>query len=346
MWPINQSEKKSNMEEFGIIMDQLSKHGYQYIRTIGFGNFSQVYLCKSLKYNILFALKRIINSKVTDSEYNALISLNHHYIVQLYEIIKEEDCTYLVMDYCPNNTLMQKGKLSYNEFIHYARQILEALSYCHSKLIAHRDIKPDNIFIDQYDRIKLADFGFAKQFDHETISTERCGSIMYCSPEIVKGQSSFDPFQADIYALGITFYYMITGKFPFISSSLENLKKSIIYGQIDFSDYDVNSEIKNLIMKMTARNPKMRPAVDSLLNFNIFNQPQKTVSFYSHFSKSQYRFFTNTHHINKSMSFSSGSEMQNEPIPLKKRKPAINQCKSIIVTPNVPINSFHSTFNH
>ncbi|KAK8843199.1 hypothetical protein M9Y10_025047 [Tritrichomonas musculus] len=95
---------------------------------------------------------------------------------------------------------------------------------------------------------------------------------MFCSPEIVKGHSSFNPFQADIYALGITFFYMITGEFPYPSFPIDELKRFIAFDQIDFSEYNVDPEIKYLIMKMTSNNPKMRPEASRLLKLPIFQQ--------------------------------------------------------------------------
>lgn len=277
------------------IKADLSKHEYEYIKMIGKGSYAYVFLCRSLKYNDFFAVKRATNIKVTDYEYSALIDLNHHYIIQIYDIFNENDSQYMVMEYCPNQTLKQKGRLDHKKFIYYSKQILEALSFCHSKKIAHRDIKPDNIFLDKHDRIKLADFGLAKHFDKNIKSTEHCGSVMYCSPEIVKGES-FDPFSADIYALGITFFFMITGKHPFNNSSLENLKRSIIFSQVDFSqaNVDVNEKIKSMIIKMTSHSPKLRPLVDQLLALPIYNKPKgKTpINYYSIYSKSQIRLST------------------------------------------------------
>lgn len=259
------------IKNFDQIKKVLNCHGYSFLQQIGSGSFSNVFLCKSDKYNQLFAIKRVFNSYVLESEYNALISLDHPLIIKLYETFKDENSEYLVMEYCPNKTLKQKKKLEYDKFVYYAKQILDSLSYCHSNKIAHRDIKPDNIFLDQYDRVKLADFGFAKHFDSNISSNEKCGSLMYCAPEIINNLQ-FDPYLADVWALGITFFYMATGKCPFTSISSESLKQEISFGFIDFTNTHINREIKSVIQKMTVKSPKSRASIDDIKNLPIFNR--------------------------------------------------------------------------
>lgn len=266
------------------IKETLSMHGYDYKEFLGKGGFSSVFLCKSKKYNQIFAVKRAIKHKLTEYEYNALVSLNHTNIIKLYDSFNDDDSQYLVMEYCQNGTIRQKGSLQYDRFIIYAKQILEAIAYCHSNNIAHRDIKPDNIFLDQYNHIKVADFGMARQFKEESKSKEMCGSFKFYSPEMFEYQE-ICPFKADIWALGITFFYMATGSYPFESKSIEEMKQFIIYGEIPFSRHNIDPKIQFMIKKMTEKNPKLRPPADKLLNFPIFNQnlPLKTsVIFKSH----------------------------------------------------------------
>lgn len=259
----------SDLEQIKAI---LSNHGYEYLELIGRGSFAEVYLCESKKYFDTFAVKRVIHQNCqTQSEYDALIHLDHPYIIKLYEIFEEDESQYLVMEYCPNNTLKNKGKLDYNQFLYYSKQILEALLHCHSRKIAHRDIKPENIFLDKYNRTKLADFGLSKQFDKETITYENCGSLMYCSPEIVNKQP-YNPFKADIWALGITFFFLITGKYPFPHHSQKELVKVISLGSIDYSNVHINHKIKSLIQKMTNKIPNNRPNIDELLNLPMYNE--------------------------------------------------------------------------
>ena len=257
------------MFDINQVQKTLSNHGYEFIKVIGQGAFSSVLLCQSKKYNHQFAIKRAIKHRLTEFEYNVLVSLNHPHIIRLYDSFYDDDAQYLVMEYCPNGTIKAKGALSYDKFIYYAKQILEAIVYCHSKKIAHRDIKPDNIFLDEYDHIKIADFGLAKKFDREDKSTDKCGSLMFFSPEMIQCHN-ICPFKADIWALGVTFFFMATGSYPFQCDSRDELKSLILLGDFNFDFYDVDPQIRYLICKMTSRIITSRPSADKLLKFPLF----------------------------------------------------------------------------
>lgn len=331
----------------------LCSHGYEYIETIGSGSSSNVFLCSSEKYHQSFAVKCVINNKLKASEYNALTSLHHPYIINLYEAFEYHNSEFLVMEYCPNNTLKHKRKLKYDEFIYYARQILEALAYCHEHKIAHRDIKPENIFLDYYDRIKLADFGLSKYFEQNITSNEKCGSLMYCSPEVLQKQP-FDPFQADIWALGITFYYMATGSFPFPAKNYDELLQMIKLGHLNFANADLDPNIKLLIQKMTSKNPISRPTINDILNMTIFNQIKakritKTIS--SAKFGPRRKFAKNNCFVTPSFSFSDNISLKNgsDSIPITNSynrnssftnftsyKSTIRQSKSDFLPPKIP----------
>lgn len=259
-----------NDVEVDQIKDFISQHGYEYQSFLGKGSYSSVILCQSRKYNKQFAMKRAIKRQILLQEYSTLISLNHPNIISLYDSFEDDFYKYLVMDYCPNGTLHEKKRLPYNKFIVYAKQILEGLSYCHSHNIAHRDIKPENIFLDQYDHVKIGDFGFAKQFDNNEKSKEKLGSITFLAPEMLTFQGVC-PFKADIWALGITFFFMATGDYPFKSSCREDLQKLIINGDVNLNKYQVDQRVRFLINKMTIKDPKNRSTAEELLRLPIFS---------------------------------------------------------------------------
>lgn len=248
-----------------------SQYGYEYTDVLGQGSFSCVILGQKAQYGQKFAIKKSTQKEMSEYEYKLMIHLNHQNIVKLYDVFEDDVSQYIVLEYCPNGTIQQKGKLPNDQFICYARQILEAVSYCHSINIAHRDIKPDNIFLDQNGRIKLADFGMAKRFEIDEKSKEKCGSLMFFSPEMIQNQFVC-PFKADIWALGVTFFYMVTGTFPFQSKSREQLKQLIFLGDFDFDKYDIDPDIRYLINRMTTKNANLRATAEELLQLPMFNQ--------------------------------------------------------------------------
>ena len=110
------------------------------------------------------------------------------------------------------------------EIRQYFRDLISALEYCHDCAgVIHRDIKPENILIDENNKVRLADFGVSHIMEngHDTI-TNRAGSNFYFSPEIILG-NTYKGKPADIWALGVTLYFMNTKKFPFMSNKLQEL---------------------------------------------------------------------------------------------------------------------------
>lgn len=258
------------MVEIEHIQEVLSQHGYEYKGFLGKGGFSSVLLCESKKYNQFFAVKRSVKHQITEDEYNHLVNLNHANIIRLYDYFHDESSHYLVMEYCPNGTMQQKGKLPYDKFIYYAKEILEAIAFCHSHNIAHRDLKPENIFIDQYDHVKLADFGIAKQFEYDEKSSEKCGSLMFVAPELLQYHET-NPFKGDIWSLGITFFYMATGKFPFRNTSQEELRQNVFRGEIEYIRFDIHPKIRFLVNKMCTKDQNNRPTAEKLLSLPMFS---------------------------------------------------------------------------
>lgn len=340
--------KKASDKEH--ISKTFSSHGYEYVDHIGSGSFSSVYLCHCPKYNNQFAIKRILKEKFEAHECNALISLNHPHIIKLYLTFDDNDYHYLVMEYCTNGTFKKKGNLEYEKFVYYAKQILEALAFCHSNRIAHRDIKPDNIFLDQYDHIKLGDFGLAKQFESRTKIGEKCGSLMFSAPEILL-KNSICPFKSDIWALGITFFYLASGKYPFPKDSREDLKRAIQMGQLDYSYVQLNPQIQSLIQKMTARNPNLRLSAEKLLQLPIFKGIQnrkisKTVSLFSYQYglkiKTSSPSFTCPPQNSRKMTFHP--EEENEQNNEENKNIKLYTMKSVSHFPKYQINQTHSHY--
>jgi hypothetical protein len=155
-------------------------------------------------------------------EARALAKLNHPNIVAVYEFGQVEGLHYFVMEYVDGTTLRQMeraGRLSPREALAIVPAICDALQYAHDEGVVHRDIKPENVLIDRRGRVKIADFGLARMLDLEsgavrlTGEGQVMGTPHYMAPEQIEHPLEVD-HRADIFALGVVFYEMLTGELP------------------------------------------------------------------------------------------------------------------------------------
>lgn len=204
---------------------------YQIIERIGGGGMAVVYKAKCLLLNRYVAIK-ILRSEFTDDEEfvkrfrveaQAAASLNHPNIVSIYDVGKQDDLQYIVMEYIDGITLKDyindKGVLPWKEAVGIAIQICSAIEQAHKNHIVHRDIKPHNIMITKEGIAKVTDFGIARAVTSATITMvgSTIGSVHYFSPEQARG--SFTDEKSDLYSLGVTIYEMVTGRVPFDGES-------------------------------------------------------------------------------------------------------------------------------
>lgn len=204
---------------------------YKLIERIGGGGMAIVFKAKCLLLNRYVAVK-ILRSEFTDDEEfvkrfrveaQAAASLNHPNIVSIYDVGKQDDSQYIVMEFIDGITLKdyinEKGVLPWREAIGIAVQICSALEQAHKNHIVHRDIKPHNIMITSEGIAKVTDFGIARAVTSATITMvgSTIGSVHYFSPEQARG--SFTDEKSDLYSLGVTIYEMVTGKVPFDGES-------------------------------------------------------------------------------------------------------------------------------
>ena len=192
--------------------------------------------------------------------------------MKLYEVIDHTKYLYLVQEYIKGISLLEVLKSEKNHYIEQNRalklylQVLNALSYCQSKNINHRDIKLENILVIQDDIIKLIDFGFAIKSNKETYQKLLCGTPSYMAPEIVNKEKYIAQY-SDVWSLGILLYTILFGRFPFRAKDDEKLFRLINEGIIVFpEDIPVHGYIKNLIKKILNVNPRLRPNIDEIIN--------------------------------------------------------------------------------
>ncbi|KAH0785356.1 CAMK family protein kinase [Histomonas meleagridis] len=265
------------------IQEILPEHHYHFTRAIGVGGFGSVFLVRSDKYNQDFCIKRIKQKEPafdqTKNEAETLIRLCHPNIISMYEFFFDETRTYLyiVLEYCKGGSLkdlvQKEGPIKPPKLYSYCYQIMNALFHCHEQNVAHRDIKPANILLDSYGRTKLADFGLSKKFEKGEVLKSCAGSRPFMAPEIINGQNN-DPFLADIWSLGITFYTIAFGKLPWKVHDVDEMENAISLGIFTFPSY-AEPGFCQLIRSMTAVNPKKREPLAKLLRSPIFDSIKK-----------------------------------------------------------------------
>ena len=248
---------------------------YYSTEPIGSGSFSVIYKGWRIidKYPVAVKyITRNINIKYLYSEINVMKSINHINIVKLYDVIKDKTKTYLILEYCNNGNLSKYIKS--NNHLHtkeYIYQIISGLEYLYKSNILHRDIKPQNILINN-NIIKICDFGFAKNIENNELINTICGSPLYMAPEILKN-GHYSP-KSDIWSLGVIIYELLFKKHPYPSNSntelIYNLKNN---ENIYIDDID---ELSNLLIKMLKKDVYLRITWKNLFNSSWYTNYKKT----------------------------------------------------------------------
>lgn len=200
---------------------------YELLEKIGDGGMAVVYKGKDKLLNRYIAVK-ILRPEFTKDvtfvenfkrESQAAAGLSHPNIVGVYDVGREGNINYIVMELIEGDTLNKiierEAPMDYRKVIDISKQVASALRIAHKNKIIHRDVKPHNIMVTNDGVVKLADFGIARAVNDATLSTgsKIVGSVHYFSPEQARG--NYVDERSDIYSLGIVMYEMLTGKVPF-----------------------------------------------------------------------------------------------------------------------------------
>ena len=171
-------------------------------------------------------LPRNMSRKFLPRELEIIATIRHPNIVQTFEIIHINFMTYITMECAKRGDLLEfihlKGILKEDECRSKIGQVLSAVEYLHGKSIVHRDLKCENILIGSDETLKLADFGFAREFLDDDLSETFCGSPAYAAPEIIQG-IPYNCKLSDIWSCGVILFTMSIGCMPFRDHNLRTL---------------------------------------------------------------------------------------------------------------------------
>ena len=260
-------------EEINNIKADLLGHGYIFQDVIGRGGYASIVTARHEQYPDIFAIKVFRADMKTEKSFGAEVSslsrLNHSNIVKIYEHFSTSLFHFLVMKYYSNGNLKDIIASGTDvDFPSTAYKILSAIRFCHERGIAHLDIKPANILMNEHTLV-LSDFGLAAEVGRGGKKLTRfSGSKPYSAPEVIQGMK-YDPMKADVWSAGVTLYYILARKIPWKSSQPRMRNHEICAGLIEYPS-GADSRFVELIRSMLNVEPSKRPSVEKLLANDIF----------------------------------------------------------------------------
>ncbi|XP_015221799.2 serine/threonine-protein kinase ULK1 isoform X2 [Lepisosteus oculatus] len=263
-------------------MESVGKFEFYRKDLIGHGAFAVVFKGRHKEKHDWEVAVKCINKKnlaksqtLLGKEIKILKELKHENIVALHDFQEMASCVYLVMEYCNGGDLADylhsKGTLSEDTIRLFLQQIAGAMKVLKAKGIIHRDLKPQNILLSHTGgrksnpnntRIKIADFGFARYLQNNTMAATLCGSPMYMAPEVIMSQT-YDA-KADLWSIGTIVYQCLTGKAPFQASSPQDLRlfyeknKSLVPN----IPRETSAHLRQLLLGLLQRSPRDRMSFD------------------------------------------------------------------------------------
>ncbi|KDP40264.1 hypothetical protein JCGZ_02262 [Jatropha curcas] len=257
---------------------------YELVRLLGRGSFAKVYSARSLVDNNMVAIKIIDKTKTVDAamepriicEISAMRRLQHHpNILKIHEVMATKTKIYLVMELALGGELfskvLQRGKLKESKARWFFQQLVSALHFCHQNGVAHRDVKPQNLLLDENGNLKVSDFGLSAlaeiQNDSCVLQTA-CGTPAFTAPEVMARRGYEGP-KVDAWSCGVILFFLLSAKLPFDDSNL-----AVMYKKIHKRDYQMPTPIsksaKSIITQLLDPNPTTRMSIEQLMNHSWF----------------------------------------------------------------------------
>jgi len=253
------------MDRIGTILGN-----YQLTQLLGQGGFAEVYLARHLHLKTQVAIK-ILYGKLSTQDIQAftkeaqtIASLQHPHILRVFDFGFMQSLPFLVMDYAPGGTLRDRhpegSQLPLVIIVRYLQQLASALIYAHKRNLIHRDVKPENMLVDNNGALMLGDFGIVTTA-HSTTSMktiDKSGTVHYMAPEQIQGHPHL---ASDQYSLAIVIYEWLCGQRPFTGNNpIEIAMKQLTQEPPELRTLNsaVPAEIEEVILRALRKDPKQR----------------------------------------------------------------------------------------
>lgn len=193
--------------------------------------FAKVKLARNIETGLNVAVKIIDKQMIfrcnlmhqVKREISTMKLVQHPNIVRLLEVLASKKRIYLIMEYVRGGDLSDKiaylQKITEDEARKYFHQLIDAVNYCHSRNVYHRDLKPQNLLLDEKGNLKVSDFGLSVLHQTDAVLSTTCGSPNYVAPEVIVRQNYYGA-AADIWSCGIVLFELLAGFSPFEDSCL------------------------------------------------------------------------------------------------------------------------------
>ncbi|RDX97307.1 CBL-interacting serine/threonine-protein kinase 11, partial [Mucuna pruriens] len=258
---------------------------YELVKLLGVGASAKVYHARNVHTSQSVAVKAVSKRTLHKNGYTAQVErevaimrrLRHPHTVRLYEVLATRTKIYFVMEFAAGGELHRvvagEGRLAEDISRRYFRQLVSAVRHCHSRGVYHRDLKLDNLLVDENTNLKVSDFGLGalrSQIRHDGMLHTVCGTPAYVAPEIL-ARKGYNGASVDVWSCGVVLFALNAGYLPFNDYNITVLYRKIYRGQFRFPRW-MSSELKNLVTSLLDTNPETRITLDEVTRDPWFNR--------------------------------------------------------------------------